>query len=91
MRKDDNFTHSYINKRLNNGVELIAATEHLSKKDTVKLLLTRCLSSYMGEMISQYIESGGVEPAIEKAKRARFMRLLKQYSRSQGMAVDKKF
>jgi hypothetical protein len=82
--KDEYFKDYWFNKKLCDGVEIIAAVERISKKDAAELLMKAGISSYMGDKISEYIHSEHVAREQNDAKVSRFIMFLKRYAREQG-------
>jgi len=87
--KDEYYKNYYFPKNLCDGIELIAATERITKKQAAELLMTAGISSYMGDKISEYIHSEHVAREQNDAKISRFIMLLKRYAREQGTDISK--
>ena len=89
-RKDDYFRDYYFNKQLSDGIELVAAIEHTSKKLAAESLMRAGLSSYMGAKITEYIESERAARGLnQKVKITRFVRVLRRYAKERGMDISK--
>lgn len=56
-RKDDNYTHYYVNKRLAEGIDFISAIEGITKKATVEMLITGGLSKYLAGKLAENREN----------------------------------
>ena len=88
--KDEYFKNYYFNKKLSDGIELVALIEHISKKQAAELLMKAGLSSYMGGKITEYIESKRkAREQNQILKLTRFVRIMRQYARERGYDILK--
>jgi hypothetical protein len=55
--KNEYFKNYFFNKKLCDGIKLVADIEHSSKKQTAELLMKAGLSSYMGAKLTEYIKN----------------------------------
>ena len=46
-----NIYTTWVNKKMSDGIELVAAIERCSKKDAAQMILQRGYSAYMGEKV----------------------------------------
>ena len=89
-RKDDYYKNYYFNKKLSDGIELVALIEHISKKQAAELLMKAGLSSYMGGKITEYIENERkAREQNQILKLTRFVRIVRQYARERGYDISK--
>ncbi len=54
---DAYYKHVYINKKMYQGVEIIARIERTSIKEATDLLLASAISQYMGEKLLEHIKN----------------------------------
>jgi hypothetical protein len=88
--KDEYYKAYWFNKKLCDGVELIAAIEHTSKKQAAELLIKAGISSYMGEKITQYIKDERAARELDqKVKIPRLVLELRRLARERGMDISK--
>jgi hypothetical protein len=88
--RDEYYKAYWFNKKLCDGVELIAAIEHTSKKQAAELLMKAGLSSYMGPKLTKYIEDERVARELnQKVKMTRFVLILRLYAREHGIDISR--
>jgi hypothetical protein len=88
--KDQYFNAYYLPKNLCEGIELVAALEHITKKLAAEMLMTRGFSSYMGEKLKEQIENDNqARGKNQKMPIARFVRVMRRYAREHGMDISK--
>jgi hypothetical protein len=88
--KDEYYKDYYFNKKLSDGIKLVADIEQCSKKRAAELLMKAGLSSYMGGKITEYIEAERLAREQEqKMKMTRFVMVLRRYAREHGMDISK--
>ena len=88
-RKDDYYKNYYFNKKLSDGIELVALIEHISKKQAAELLMKAGLSSYMGAKVTEYIENKRVaREQNQKLKLTRFVTVLRRCAKERGMNIS---
>ena len=88
--KEEYYQHFWLNHKLCNGITLVADMEQTSKKGAAELLMRAGLSSYMGEKLAQYIkEDRAAREQNQKVKITRFIIVLRQYAKAQGMDISK--
>jgi len=79
-----------FDKPMFHGIELVAKIERMTKKKAARLLIERGFSSYMGEKITEQIESERAARELnQKAKLTRFVTILRKYARERGMDISK--
>jgi hypothetical protein len=83
---DAYYKHIWFDKRMFDGIELVAKIEKISKKKAARLLIERGFSSYMGEKIK-------TDMAIMKLERnpkaTRFILELRKFAKERGMDISK--
>ena len=88
--KNEYFKNYFFNKKLCDGIKLVADIEHSSKKAAAELLMKAGLSSYMGAKLTKYIEDESVaREQNQKIKLTRFIMVLRRYAREHGMDISK--
>jgi hypothetical protein len=88
--KDEYYKAYWFNKKLCDGVELIAAIERITKKQAAELLMKAGLSSYMGGKLTEYIKNDqAAREQNQKIKMTRFIMVLRRYAREHGMDISK--
>ena len=79
-----------FDKRLFQGIELVAKIERTTKKHAAEELMKAGLSSYMGEKLTQYIESERAAREFhQKMQYNRFIYIIRQYARERGYDISK--
>ena len=92
IRHDDYYCNYYFPHKCANGIDLVSQIERYSKKDAANMLMERGLSSYMGEKVTEYIESEKKsKEAGQILKRSRFIYLLRRFARENGVDISKFF
>jgi hypothetical protein len=88
--KEEYYRACWFNKKLYEGIELVAAFENTTKKQAAELLMKAGLSSYMGEKIADYIKSEQAARELnQKIKMTRFIQVLRRYTKEKGMDISK--
>ena len=88
--KDEYYKAYWFNKKLCDGIEIVAAIERTSKKQAADILMRAGLSSYMGAKLTEFIENDRAARELnQKAKRTRFVQILRRYAREHGMDISK--
>jgi pantoate kinase len=75
-----------FDKRMFDGIELVAKMERVSKKKAARLLIERGFSSYMGEKLKTEMALRELE---RKPHLARFVLELRRFARERGMDISK--
>ena len=89
-RKDEFFKNYFFNKKLCDGIKLVADIERSSKKNAAELLMKAVLSSYMGGKLTKYIEDErAAREQNQKIKMTHFIMVLRKYARQHGMDISK--
>jgi hypothetical protein len=84
------YKHFYFNKTLCDGIELVAAIERTTKKQTAELLMKAGLSSYMGAKLTEYIKSERAAwEQNQKLKLTLFVIMLRKLAGERGMDISK--
>jgi hypothetical protein len=88
--EDEYYKAYWFNKKLCDGINLVAKIERVTKKQAAELLMKAGLSSYMGGKLTEYIkiEHAAREPN-QKIKMTRFVMVLRRYAREHGMDISK--
>ena len=88
--KDEYFKNYYFNKKLCDGIKIVADIEDCSKKSAAELLMKAGLSSYMGQKLTDYIHDEQLaREQNQKIKMTRFVYILRKYAREHGMDISK--
>ena len=88
--KDEYYKDYYFNKKLCDGIELVAKIERTSKKQAAELLMKAGLSSYMGGKITKHIEDKRAARELnQKLKLTRFVSELRKLARERGYDISK--
>ncbi len=88
--KDEYFKNYFFNKKLCDGIELVAKIEGSSKKDAAELLMKAGLSSYMGDKLTEFIKSErAAREQNQKVNIPRFIREIRRLAREKGMDISK--
>jgi hypothetical protein len=92
MYPDAYYGRIAFDKKMYDGIELVAKIERTSKKKAARLLMERGFSSYMGDKIKTYIQSEqSAKILLQKPKPTRFVLELRKYARARGMDISKFF
>jgi cell division protein FtsX len=84
------FNIKEVNKKLCDGIEIVAAIERTSKKQAAELLMKVGLSRYMGINIGEYIKNEQAARELnQKMKMTRFVMVLRRYAKEHGMDISK--
>jgi hypothetical protein len=87
---DEYNKHYYFNEKICNGIKFVADYERCSKKRAAEIIMQAGFSSYMGEKLTEYIESDRLaRERNEKVKMTRFAMLLRRYARGKGYDISK--
>ncbi len=88
--KDEYYKNYYFNKKLCDGIEIVAAEERTSKKLAAELLMKAGISSYMGRKITEYIQNQHAARELnQNVKIPRFVLELRRLAREHGMDISK--
>ena len=88
--KDEYYKAYWLNKKLCDGIELIAKIEHTSKKQAAELLMKAGLSSYMGAKITKHIEDKRAARELnQKVKLTRFVLELRKLARERNCDISR--
>jgi hypothetical protein len=88
--KDEYYKHYWFNKKLCDGITIVAAIERTNKKQAAELLMKAGLSSYMGAKVTEYIENKRVaREQNQKLKLTRFVTVLRRCAKERGMNISK--
>ena len=88
--KDLYFKSYYLPENLCKGIDFITQIERTSKKRVVTKLVETGISAYLGEKIADQIKlDHEARERDEKAKRTRFVFLLRKLAREQGYDISK--
>ena len=80
----------FFTKPFCDGIEWIAGIERISKTDAANLLMKAGLSSYIGDKITEYLQDQRAAQQFHQRMRYnRFIRMLRQYAKEQGMDISK--
>ena len=74
-RKNEYYRNYYFPKQLCDGIDMVSAVELISKKAAAEMLMKAGLSSYMGEKVTEHIQSEEVARKLNQ-KAARFVLFL---------------
>ena len=83
---DAYYKHIWFDKRMFDGIELVAKMERVSKKKAARLLIERGFSSYMGEKIKTELAISELE---RKPHLTRFVLELRRFAKERGMDISK--
>jgi hypothetical protein len=88
--KDEYYRAYWFNKKIADGITIVAATERTSLKQAAELLMKAGPSSYMGAKLTEYIKNDQAARALnQKVKMTRFVMVLRRYAKSRGMDILK--
>ncbi|OGO30992.1 MAG: hypothetical protein A2Z29_01210 [Chloroflexi bacterium RBG_16_56_11] len=89
---DEYYGNYWINKKISDGIELVASIENTTKKHAAEELIAAGLSKYMGAKITEWIQAErAAAERNEKAKRNRFIREVIRFARLKVMDLKKIF
>ncbi|MBN1368428.1 MAG: hypothetical protein JW967_10940 [Dehalococcoidales bacterium] len=89
---DEYFKSYYFNKKLSDGIGLVARIEHTSKKQVAEHLMELGFRSYIGAMVKQHIQNERIaRENNEKVKRTLFITELRKYAKEHGIDISKIF
>ena len=86
------YKHVYIEKRLFDGIELVAKIERKSKKKATDFLLEAGFGSYMGAKLAEHVKN---EQKIKESNLkqhpypSRFVKELRKFCKERGMDIRK--
>ncbi len=86
------FNAIYLERKLYEGVKLVAKYERTSIKRAAAKLLEGALTIYYNEKINQWREEQHAAEAMDQDRRLRanrFILLLRRYAKAQGMDISK--
>jgi hypothetical protein len=87
---DRYYKNYHLGKPLCDGIELVAKIERKSKKDAAELLMKAGLSSYTGAKLTEYLkDERAAQEFHQRMRYNRFVHVLRQYAREQGMEISK--
>jgi hypothetical protein len=88
--KDEYYKNYYFNRKLCNGIRIVADIERTSKKQAAELLMRAGLSSYMDAKLTEHIERERAARELnQKVKATRFLRELRKLAKSKSMDISK--
>ena len=88
--KDEYYKAYWLNKKLCDGIELVAKIERTSKKRAAELLMKAGLSSYMAGKLAEHRENERkAREQNQKVKLTRFVLELRRLARERGMHISK--
>jgi hypothetical protein len=80
----------WFDKKMFDGIELVAKIERMTKKKAIRSIFERGFSSYIGEKLHEAVK---VEIAVDelrrKPKATRFVRELRKFAAERGMDISK--
>jgi hypothetical protein len=89
-RKDDNYTHYYVNKRLAEGIDFVSLVEGISRKATVEMLIKDGLSKYMaGQLAARREMERKAREQNRKPELTRFVREIRRLAKQRGYDISK--
>lgn len=88
--KNRYFHNYYFSKSNCEWIAMIAKADHISKQDTVDMLVGRGFSVYIGEKIRLHVLAiKAAREFNEKKKMGLYISILKKYARKQGIDLPK--
>jgi hypothetical protein len=83
---DAYYKQIFFDKRMFDGIELVAKIERTTKKKAARVLIERGFSSYMGEKLKI---ANAIRELEGKPKATRFILQLRRFAKERGMDISK--